>query len=377
MTIKFECPHCGQRISAESDDSGANAVCPTCNTGFSAPDSHSDTPPPSQPVITSAVSAEPGKKLPDKESSETRDLFKSLAAAASNVLLGKAKRTLTWTVGVPGQLFFYMEKYLVLVLLKIRIHCLKCFSLRRAYLKLGRKALEKHFFAEKYGTQYAEILAFERGLTEKHSPVVQSAASAWKGLRQALKTLLRRSAERRYRRDQEIRLRKLGSSVLHDGDAELALSDEWKLLHVVQAKIDHAVASYHCSGRCVQSHVVFPWWPQSLFGGLLMLLVAGFVIYMPTGRFPLSLIAIVTFSAARYLWFSLTVAGNTRLTLKWWVIPSAISALVLSLSLTIGSNHQNPRPSTMVNFTQGNKNQQATEPTPGLIVEGISGSALI
>lgn len=37
MTYKFECPHCQQRISADSEDTGSEAVCPTCASTFVVP----------------------------------------------------------------------------------------------------------------------------------------------------------------------------------------------------------------------------------------------------------------------------------------------------------------------------------------------------
>jgi len=37
MSFKFECPHCGQRISAEDDQAGNSAICPTCKNQIAVP----------------------------------------------------------------------------------------------------------------------------------------------------------------------------------------------------------------------------------------------------------------------------------------------------------------------------------------------------
>ena len=36
-TFKFECPHCGQRISAVCEDSGTEALCPSCTKSITVP----------------------------------------------------------------------------------------------------------------------------------------------------------------------------------------------------------------------------------------------------------------------------------------------------------------------------------------------------
>ena len=38
MKIKFECPFCGQRISATTDDIGVRTICPACSKQFNVPD---------------------------------------------------------------------------------------------------------------------------------------------------------------------------------------------------------------------------------------------------------------------------------------------------------------------------------------------------
>ena len=45
MTFTFECPHCGQHISATSADSGITASCPNCTTDFTVPADPDSTPP--------------------------------------------------------------------------------------------------------------------------------------------------------------------------------------------------------------------------------------------------------------------------------------------------------------------------------------------
>lgn len=52
MLFKFQCPHCGQRISATSEDAGTHNVCPSCNKELVVPRSPAGNPvtmPPSLP----------------------------------------------------------------------------------------------------------------------------------------------------------------------------------------------------------------------------------------------------------------------------------------------------------------------------------------
>jgi hypothetical protein len=58
MTIKIQCPHCAQRISASDDVVGTVVECPTCNATFEA--AALDSTAPAAPAAVSAVRAHPG-----------------------------------------------------------------------------------------------------------------------------------------------------------------------------------------------------------------------------------------------------------------------------------------------------------------------------
>lgn len=49
MTFKFECPHCGQHISAAAEDAGIQACCPNCCDTFTVPNVSDATPPAVKP----------------------------------------------------------------------------------------------------------------------------------------------------------------------------------------------------------------------------------------------------------------------------------------------------------------------------------------
>ncbi len=55
MTLKFPCPYCGQRISADKSQFGQSGRCPTCNTSIIIPELLKQPPPtPSEDTSNSA-----------------------------------------------------------------------------------------------------------------------------------------------------------------------------------------------------------------------------------------------------------------------------------------------------------------------------------
>lgn len=62
MTIKFSCPHCGQRISAEETQLGKQGKCPVCNQPFIVPEVETSGTSAPSPTIKS----EPNSPLPTK-----------------------------------------------------------------------------------------------------------------------------------------------------------------------------------------------------------------------------------------------------------------------------------------------------------------------
>ncbi|MCP5534668.1 MAG: hypothetical protein H7A51_00360 [Akkermansiaceae bacterium] len=81
--MKFQCPHCEQSISAESELAGLAAECPTCGQGFIVPDSD-----------------EGSTEQPDTHSSATkspvRRPIKVVAAAFSLLVIGSVALAFLW-----------------------------------------------------------------------------------------------------------------------------------------------------------------------------------------------------------------------------------------------------------------------------------------
>ena len=69
--INFECPHCGQDLTAPDEMAGQSIDCPVCNKNFQIPGGiievpkNQMTPPPSPPSARSAadIDAEKGKTV--------------------------------------------------------------------------------------------------------------------------------------------------------------------------------------------------------------------------------------------------------------------------------------------------------------------------
>jgi len=52
--IKFSCPHCEQRIAADSGYGGMQISCPGCNGGLIVPETEAPAPPPAVELVSSA-----------------------------------------------------------------------------------------------------------------------------------------------------------------------------------------------------------------------------------------------------------------------------------------------------------------------------------
>src|SRR5437868_12292040 len=54
MELKFECPTCGQHLSATLAQIGGTAPCPNCNSAVTVPDASTlPAPPPASPLLPS------------------------------------------------------------------------------------------------------------------------------------------------------------------------------------------------------------------------------------------------------------------------------------------------------------------------------------
>jgi hypothetical protein len=153
MTFKFPCPHCGQRLSAETSRAGETVCCPECPKSFviPAPESateamQTDGPPVSVPPRVSAI---PGVQL---------------SFCAQVALLGIA----SFKAAKRGGRHLRM---------KAKIVKAKRVDLRRAQQALGRKSFENRVLPEKFAKQYDEIATLTKTI-ESERGGMKSAESA-------------------------------------------------------------------------------------------------------------------------------------------------------------------------------------------------------
>jgi hypothetical protein len=84
MDLRFECPRCGQHLSATRSQIGVTAPCPSCNAAVTVPKTSTLPHPPPAPLRT---------KFPEKKRYETTVILTDDYAAAPV----KTKKLKKWT----------------------------------------------------------------------------------------------------------------------------------------------------------------------------------------------------------------------------------------------------------------------------------------
>ena len=165
LLIKFHCPHCDIKISAESADAGASVNCPSCGNGLIVP-----TEPTSPPVC---ASADPANKPDPSSHTDSRTSHAEINRVASQSPglpdeYASEDDTAKPTFGASLASFAKSAAHEVklnsqIAVLKTRIENAKQIELRKAHYALGRKFYEARILL----SMQDEIEELERQIAEK------------------------------------------------------------------------------------------------------------------------------------------------------------------------------------------------------------------